>query len=353
MARTAEPWPWEARKGFYAWVGGKRHRLCAISDGIRAAKTRLREIQNEHDLAVSVTSDVPTVGKLILDYIVSLRHRREADDVNSQTKADAERRLAGFGELYATFPSDKIRVHHVDAWLATKTEWGKTSRHDGVATVKSAFRWAIKKGHIDHNPLAELEKPKRKARREEIPTPEEIARAFAAKMIPELRDIFTFLHDTGARPKEARTTEAKHFDRTNEMIVLTEHKTSRKTSKKRTIQLQGRSLEIVTRLCEIHPEGPIFLNSKGRPWTKDHLVHAVAALKKRAGIKGSLIAYSLRHVYITDAAAAGVAGPVLAEMAGHADMRMLSTYSHVSERQDAIKEAAAKVAKAREATKPK
>jgi hypothetical protein len=75
----------------------------------------------------------------VAEYLESLVARREAGDLARQTKADAERRLAGFveariegGGAIGELPADAIRPRHVEAWLATREGWGPTSRNNGV-----------------------------------------------------------------------------------------------------------------------------------------------------------------------------------------------------------------------------
>ena len=54
-----------------------------------------------------------------------------------------------------------------------------------------------------------------------------------------------------------------------------------------------------------------------------------------------MYAYAMRHAYVTDAIAAGLPDAMVAELAGHADTRMISTYTHVKQRGDLL--AAARV----------
>lgn len=353
MARDAEPWRWEERGGWYAWVRGSRRRLAPFKDGKRAATRRLNELLEEAERGAGAGDH--TVGELVLMYLRALGQRREDGEVERQTKDDAARRLAGFGEAYGDLPSDEVKPLHVQAWLDSRKGWGATSRHDGVGAVKAVFRWALQQGHVGRDPLAGLKKPQRKGRREEIPTPAVVAAVFAAALSPELTEILAFIQDTGCRPKEARTLEAVNLEPAHGIAVLSKHKTGKKTGKKRVLYLQGRAGAIAGRLALARPEGPIFLNTKGRPWTKDALTSAVSRAKARIAAGAAkhgqpppdlkaFVAYALRHLYITDGAAKGIPAPILAELAGHADLRMISTYSHISDRHELLGDAAAKIA---------
>src|SRR5690242_6440871 len=121
MARHPEPWPWEARKGWYATVAGTRHRLASFAEGKRVAARRLAALLAE---AGRPAAEVPTVGELIGRYLLDLARRREAGEIERQTKDDAVRRLAGFAEMHGAIPADQLRPLHVTEWLATKETWG-------------------------------------------------------------------------------------------------------------------------------------------------------------------------------------------------------------------------------------
>jgi integrase len=165
----------------------------------------------------------------------------------------------------------------------------------------------------------------------------------AAALTPELADLLTFIHATGCRPKEARTIEARHLDRAERVAVLVRHKTAHKTGKKRVIYLPEPAAEVAFRLADLRPEGPIFLNTRGRPWTHNALGLAVRRLRKRAGLTGDMVAYAFRHGFATDALTRGISSALVAELMGHADLRMLHRYAHLSDKHDALREAVAKV----------
>jgi integrase/recombinase XerC len=340
VAKPAEPWKWKARKGWYAWVKGKRKRLASATDGKQVAIDELARL-----LAVASAGPqaAPLVGQLVVEYLTDLISRRQNDEIDLQTKSDAERRMAGFADMHGDKPVGEIKPFHVDDWLKTKAEWGPTSRHDGVGAVKSMFRWALRKGRIDRNPLDGLDKPKRKAKRDRIPTTPSIDKTFDLILYPELRDILVFLRETGCRPKEARDLEAKHLDRESGRAVLTEHKTARKTAKSRVLYLTPVASEVAYRLADLRPEGPIFLNSAGKPWTRNAVGHAIRRLRKRAGVGKEMVAYGLRHAFATDGLARKVSPALVAELLGHSDLRMMATYSHLSDHHDALREAASKV----------
>jgi len=341
MGRLSAPWKWEARNGWYAWISGRRVRLCPIKDGVTRARKKLAELQN-----AALGPDpaaIPLVAELVFEYFANIIRKEQSGEMAVGAKANAVQRLRGFVERWGDLPSNEIRTHHVEAWLNSRTTWGPTMRHDGAGAVKAMFSWALTQGRIDANPIASLKKPSPKRQRDRIPTTATVDATLDAVLIPGLRDILIFIFETGCRPKEARDLEAKHIDFVGGVVSLDKHKTAKKTHKNRTIYLTPVAIEIARRSCEATPKGPIFRNSRGGPWTACSLSEAVSRVRKRTGADASMVAYGLRHLFITDGAAKGISGPILAELAGHSDLKTLATYNHVSERHESLKDAVVKI----------
>jgi len=68
--------------------------------------------------------------------------------------------------------------------------------------------------------------------------------------------------------QEIRTVEASHFDAAERCWNFPRVKSKGKRVP-RTVYLTDTAFEITKRLAEKHPAGPIFRNSRGKPWTKN------------------------------------------------------------------------------------
>jgi integrase len=81
--------------------------------------------------------------------------------------------------------------------------------------------------------------------------------------------------------------------------------------------------------------GHVFLNSDGRPWTKDALGLRMRRLRKRAGVRPDkrgeqFVLYTYRHTFLTEAGAdPGVPDLVLKRIGGHTDLRTTDRYVHL------------------------
>ncbi|MBI5760413.1 MAG: hypothetical protein HZA46_18010 [Planctomycetales bacterium] len=159
-----------------------------------------------------------------------------------------------------------MKPFHVTRWLDKQTTWGESSWRVAITTIKRALSWTVEEGYIDHSPIASIRKPKRQ-HRETILT-EEQQRLIVAEAIDErFRDFVTLIQETGARPQEVRTVEARHVNLQNGLWIFppTEHKTGEKTGEPRIIYLNAKALEFTQRLVEQHPTGPLCRNVQGRP----------------------------------------------------------------------------------------
>ena len=76
--------------------------------------------------------------------------------------------------------------------------------------------------------------------------------------------------------------EARHVDLANQRWVFqkSEAKMKRIT---RVVYLTDRALEITRRSMLAHPEGPLFRNSNGKPWTTEAVNCGFTALQARMG----------------------------------------------------------------------
>jgi site-specific recombinase XerD len=90
------------------------------------------------------------------------------------------------------------------------------------------------------------------------------------------------------------------------------------------------ALAIIKRLALKYPEGKLFRNRLGNPWTSDAFNCRCATLRETLGFD-TIFPYAVRHTFITDMLIAGIDAISLAELVGHKDATMiLKVYQHVA-----------------------
>jgi integrase len=198
-------------------------------------------------------------------------------------------------------------------------------------------------GYIHIDPLASV------SRGQQIPRqlylePEQWVELMRLVKPGPFRDFLILLRATGARPQEVRKVEARHFDRKNECWRFPPEE-AKMGLDERIVHLNdaaGVALKLTQRQVLEYPEGPIFRNNYGKPWTKNSLRLRFRWLQRRKKNKLSfkVSCYVIRHTYATDALAAGLDIQTVATQMGHRDLRTLSkVYQHLKRKEKFLKEA--------------
>jgi integrase/recombinase XerC len=277
-----------------------------------------------------------TVGHVLRGF---LRHSRE--EHTQATAAWHGYILDPFLNTWGRMRVSRLRKKHVKAWVKAKG-YNPTSAAKAIGVLKRAFNWAVEEEHIPRNPIAHVRKPKPLARDRTI-TPAERQLVLSAIRGPAFRQFVDALTLTGARPGEVARVTAADCDLAAATWTLQRHKTVKKTGKPRVIYLPPEAVELTRELMAKHPEGPIFRNSRGNPWTRNAVRIRFRNLRtKHSELKG-IVAYSYRASFATDALESGVPDATVSALLGHTTTATLHRfYNKLSGRIDHLKDAAAK-----------
>ncbi|WP_197488978.1 tyrosine-type recombinase/integrase [Planctomyces sp. SH-PL14] len=233
-----------------------------------------------------------------------------------------------------------LKPFHVTAWLAKKTGWNTSTKHNGVRAVKRALKWAMEEGYIETSPIAHMKAPP-KLRRETIITPEQFQLILSVSRDQCFKDLLLFLWHTGVRPQEAAKIERRHVDPNLRRIVFPPSEAKGKKAP-RVIYLSDPAFEIVSQHMVTrkgHPvEGAIFKNVMRRPWNKDSLNCRFRRIKQKTGI--SVCAYHFRHSFATNALQ-NLDPITVSVLMGHSDATTLArTYQHLAKKPEYLQKAA-------------
>lgn len=229
---------------------------------------------------------------------------------------------------------------HVLLWVEG-TDWTDTTLNDAISIVQRAFAWAVKRGHIAKSPVAIVEGKPRKRRREAVFSRDDWKTVRGAVSDRNFGDFLDFMWDTGCRPIETRQICASHVDVRNSLIIFPPSE-SKGQKHERVIFLSDTAVAICRRLIELHPTGPLFCNTKDRPWTKDSINCRFRRISVKVGFP--CCAYAIRHSYATEGLKQGMDSLTLAQLMGHADTSMLSRYyAHLARNPAYLREQAKKV----------
>ncbi len=228
----------------------------------------------------------------------------------------------------------QLKVHHVVKWHEG-LGIGTSTQNDAVSIVQRMLNWAVEQEYLSRNPIKGMSKPKRK-RRDICYTPDQWRQIREHSREP-LTSFLDFLFMTGCRPLEARTIEARHLH--GDLVIFPADE-SKGEIEPRVIYLVPEAQQILTQLAEKHPDGVLFRNSRGRPWTKDAIKCRLSRVSKKVGFR--VIAYGARHSWATHALMDGGVDPIsVAHLMGHRDPTMVSrVYSHLSKNPNFLRQQA-------------
>ena len=378
MGRKPTPWFWKERK---TWMVTIHHTRQNLGPDKKAAHKEYYRLMSE--------DRKPVLGESVAVVL---------DDFLSWTEANRGERtylryldfLQAFAAKYGRMKSGDLHTGHVTAWLNEKTTWNNTTKRNAIIAIQRGFNWAVKNRGLLRNPIAGMEKPEA-AKRTSVVPPQEFESILDAVPDQTFRDLLLVAYDSGCRPQEVKRLEARHVELDKQRAVIPSAEGKGKIA--RAIYFPtDRSLEIITRLAKEHPDGPLFRNRKGNPWTRfavkcsfDRLQMALGQrelaargiqstvtdeaiqntaeelpkfrVNKRTGkqtekkpwelrreAKLKLLfqesrefarryrQYDFRHSFITRKLLAGVDSHVVAALAGHKDTKMIdSTYSQITE----------------------
>jgi integrase len=328
--RTPKPWYRSQNDTWYICLRGKQVPLAHGKQRKREAQEAYFQLMAAERLPPTVPQNIQKQGEcpavaVILDQFLDWVQR------NLKRYEWYRHFLEDFAQSHGQRVAFELKPLHVTQWLATKS-WGPTTRNRVIGLLKQAFNWAVEQGWIAASPIRALKKPTPK-RRERILTAEDRALIRSAISDAAFRDFVIALQETGARPGEVAQVSAHQVDLENALWVLTEHKTAGRTGRPRIIYLTPTMVELCRQQVAKNPSGPLFRNSRGRPWTGNAVRCRFRRLRKRHPELKGVVAYCYRHTFATDGLERGVPIATMAELLGHSSTAMLSAhYGHLSQK---------------------
>lgn len=338
MPRPPEPWRRTDTNGaWYARVRGRKVWLA----GPEATKTEAREVMTRA-LAAAQKEDRRPGGLTFRDaanlFTVNAEARVGRNRLSPLTLEGYDRFLAPAVAAFGKTPVAALKAKHVQEWLDGEPTWNDTTRNNAITAVKACLNWARKMGHVDENPLRDMEKPRAGVTADDL-TVDKALKILAAVTDRPFKDYLVVLWETGARPGEVMRVEAAHLDAANGAIVM-ESKTTRRTGDKRVIYLTPTAAEVLVRRAAVHARGPLLLTGRGTPWNRHTVGQRFRRLRKSLGMGKEATAKGFRHGFVTDALEKGVPIATVAELVGHRGTKMIERhYSKLRERTAHLRDA--------------
>ena len=340
-----KPWYRADRDQWFVTLDGKKQPLFDAKDNpVRGKDNRAGAEKAWHEMAVMAA--VPDNGadnevRTILDLFLQDMERRKV------TRKTIDTYTGYFKSFLARFPKLLVRdmrpFHVHEWWKMSHPAWGSSTQNLSGGAFKAAFRWASSAGKggaiIPGNPLDGMPLPTMRKRSAEVVTDEEFAGLMAKVKSPAVRDVLHVAWETGTRPVNLSRATKQHLTEDGNALLFADwnteegsavHKTFKKTGRPLAVPLTDAAKEIVERLAEKYPEGPLFRTPTGLPWTDLRLANTVLHYAKQAGLQGRFTAYSCRHTRATALLEAGHTDTDVAAILGNTPGVIHKNYSHVA-----------------------
>jgi integrase len=348
MPRTSDIWWRESKQCYYTTIDGRQVRLAKT---MTQSRTRLQRIlRGEH---------APTVGAGTTFAQLADRFLEFSQHVNGRETYEVHRLyLQSFTDHVGHRLVARLCEADLDEWCQKHSvacgrvraggrrggdrgaaAWSDNTQARARAIVLACLNYGVKKLNMPPHPLTHV-RPGSVGSRERYLTPEERCTIRGAVKGTFAEYVFA-LEQTGARPfSELAKVTAADVDLEKGTMTMVRWKNSKKQKgKKRTIYLVEPILDLMRKLVARHPEGPLFRNQIGSPWTRQALTARFRKLAQVLGLPG-LTAYAFRTAYITDALSRGVPVAVVAELCGTSIQTINKHYAKIDKKEDVLRDAA-------------
>ena len=343
MGHVPAPWFWEARDGWYVKLDRRR-----VSLKVKGKKNEAEAHRAFHRLLAERGHPLAAAPggaggeALRVDLLCDLHLEACKDGWSPETYDRTRRDLKAFVKRWGALKAAELKPLHVTKWLAEATTWGSSSKSRAVASVKGAFAWAVREGHLAADPIKAVAKPEMKVRRQVL-TDAQFAAALAATPDEAFRDFLTVLRETGCRPGEVKKLAAEDVFPEQRVWSIDHKARVAQGGRLRTVPLSDAALAITLKWAGRNPTGPIFRNTKGRPWTRRAWAGRWWHLREKLGYGPEATAYAVRHRFATQGLIDGVSNVEMAALLGHSSTAMIDRhYSHVSDSAKFLRDAMAK-----------
>jgi integrase/recombinase XerC len=209
-----------------------------------------------------------------------------------------------------------------------------------VSTVRNFFRFLVREGHIETNPLVGVSAPKRERRLPSILTKEHLTALIASadEETPQgirNRAILEMMYAAGVRLSEVVGLDLGNIDLGERTLLV------RGKGNKERMVLIGAPAEHTLRryLSEARPRlaageaSALFLNRDGQRLSGRSIQQIVRRQALRAGLDEHVHPHLLRHSFATHLLDGGAELRVVQDLLGHASASTTQIYTHVTAEQ--------------------
>jgi integrase/recombinase XerD len=285
--------------------------------------------------------------KFVNDFLnhLSLERSLSPNTVESY-KIDLKRYIKFLGDEKVS-ALEEIKEDHITKLIRQLSALGlkATSIARNLSAIKSFHKFLVREGYTESDPAGALESPKLWRKLPMVLDQHEMERLLdqsmedayskKGKTLPlHLRDkaILEFLYATGVRISELINIKRKNL--LSEVGLV---RVIGKGQKERVVPIGEKAIKAVEKyLSDLRPhlanqnsQDVLFLNRRGRRFSRMGVWKILRKYVNRAGIKKKVSPHSIRHSFATHLLEGGADLRAVQEMLGHADISTTQIYTHL------------------------
>jgi integrase/recombinase XerC len=244
----------------------------------------------------------------------------------------------GDGEPVNPAEITSLQVREYLAQLKEKN-YQKTTVVRKLATIRSFYKFLLRKGHVSVNPLTDIETPKVEKKLPHFLSTDEVEKLLNAPQgatFQAVRDraILETLYSTGLRVSELTALNVADLDFTAEVI-----KARGKGRRDRIVPVGSFALQAIKRYVDIRAQVPridekdpdaLFLNRFGDRLSSRSIRKILDKYIKVTGLSQKTSPHTLRHSFATHLLNRGANLRMVQELLGHKHLSTTQIYTHVT-----------------------
>jgi integrase/recombinase XerD len=222
-------------------------------------------------------------------------------------------------------PLNRVSSQDITRYILHLNECGigTSSRNRKLSTLKTFYRFMVRKAYMKSNPAADIEGAKTEKK---LPKPidlEDINRMI--EQVDNLRDrtLLEVLYATGMRREEVVTIKVADINFNHSFLRV-----MGKGGKERYVPIHDEALDLIRKLMSSQDSEWLFVGEDGH-LSKRQVNEIIAKWRDKAGL-GWVTPHKFRHSFATHMFQRGMDIKVLQDLLGHASPNTTQVYTRVS-----------------------
>ena len=265
--------------------------------------------------------------------------KKSSDNTEMSYRRDLEKLKTYLTEELSVTSWSDVTETNLNSYMLylERNQYAPSSILRSVASIRSFYRYLMKKGIAEANPAEDLKLPKVEKKEPEILTVEEVERLLRMPDTASLKGIrdsamLELLYATGMRVSELISLNVEDVNLSLSYLVCADRK------KERIIPFGNTAKKALTLyLKEARPQFVrddaatiLFTNFAGSPMSRQGFWKILKGYVKEAGIEKDVTPHTLRHSFATHMIQNGANLKTMQEMLGHSDISTTQMYLNLS-----------------------